>query len=124
MTRQTKSAKTSGTTGRTHPYKIKKETIIVLSGVYRPVVIPSCPNCGMDFKVSKVQIQSNQMRFKCPECGISIENTTTNRCSVCQTRCSDSETYNAHRWGGCAYAGVKYPGRERMRGCEKVEKVV
>jgi len=61
-------------------------------------------------------------RFKCLNCGQSIENTRENRCKVCHTMCADSETYNSHKWGSCPYAGSAYPVGGMMRDVEKVVK--
>jgi hypothetical protein len=83
------------------------ESIIIHSGVTRHVVVKFCPNCGKDLK--GVQCSTILTRVKCPACKVSIENSNENRCKVCFSKCSDSETYNAHVRGGCPYAGELYP---------------
>ena len=98
------------------------ENIIIKSGVFREVVVSFCPWCGLVFD-KNVQIQSTKTRFKCPGCHISIENIMQNRCRVCGTLCSDSETYNAHKYGGCPYAKTQYPGSLQFRGDNAVVKV-
>jgi len=75
----------------------------------KPVEPKFCPVCGFSF--AKVWIMKRTVnvgdepistRFKCPECGISIEDTNSNRCSDCQTMCSDIQALNIHRFGGCS----------------------
>jgi predicted RNA-binding Zn-ribbon protein involved in translation (DUF1610 family) len=90
-------------------YRIPKslQSIIINSGVTRQVIVKTCPTCGKDLK--GVQCSTILTRFKCPACGMSMENSNENRCRTCFTQCSDSETYNAHCRGGCPNAGKKYP---------------
>lgn len=87
----------------------EKQSIIIHSGQARIVVVNACSNCGYKLKINKVEIASILTRFKCPQCGQSIENSNENRCKVCHTMCSDSETYNTHKFEGCSYAGTLYP---------------
>jgi len=91
----------------------KKQSIIIHGGAMRLVVVPTCSNCGADLK--KVKMPNIDLRFRCPECNQSIENTRENRCRVCNMLCSDSETYNGHKWGGCPHAGQQYPNGARFR---------
>ena len=86
-----------------------KESIIIHGGVTRIVVVKACSNCGYKLQANKVECQSILTRFKCPQCGNSIENTNQNRCPVCYSMCADSETHNAHKWGGCPLVGLLYP---------------
>ena len=98
----------------------KTKSIIIHGGQSRPVVVKTCSNCGHD--VSKQNISTILTRFKCLNCGQSIENTRENRCKVCHTMCADSETYNSHKWAGCPYSGSAYPVGGEMRDVEKVVK--
>ena len=91
----------------------QRTSTIIHGGVSRRVVVKVCPVCGKDLK--GIECQNILTRFKCPECNVSIENTNENRCKTCYTMCSDSETYNAHKWGGCSYAGTNYPLGVEMR---------
>ena len=86
-----------------------REGIVIHSGVTRVVIVKGCSNCGYKLQANKVTCQTIFTRFKCPQCGQSIENSNQNRCSVCHMMCSDSETYNAHKYGGCGFAGRLYP---------------
>ena len=91
----------------------QRTSIIINGGVSRQVVVPCCPVCGKDLK--GVEGQSILTRFKCPDCGTSIENTRNNRCPVCDSLCASSEDLNTHLLNGCAYAGSKYPIGDEMR---------
>ena len=79
------------------------------SGVSKVVIVKGCSNCGYRLQEKKVECQTILTRFKCPQCGNSIENSNENRCKVCFMLCSDSETHNAHKWGGCPNADTLYP---------------
>ena len=102
------------TTTARHHYRKPRQSIVIHGGVSRQVVVKACPNCGQDLK--GVECPTIYTRFNCPECGISIENSNENRCRVCFSRCADSETYNAHKHGGCPYAKTLYPGSLLFRG--------
>lgn len=86
-----------------------KESIIVHGGVSRVVVVKACSRCGYRLQENKVECQTILTRFQCPQCGQSIVNSNENRCRVCFMLCSNSETYAAHKWGGCPNAGLLYP---------------
>ena len=86
-----------------------KRGIVIHGGVSRVVIVKGCSNCGYKLQANKVECQTIFTRFECPQCGQSIENTNQNRCPVCHMMCSDSETYNAHKYGGCGFAGLLYP---------------
>jgi predicted RNA-binding Zn-ribbon protein involved in translation (DUF1610 family) len=117
------AGKYKGPGARSH---VSRDEMIIKYGVTKRVIVPKCPNCGYDLQMGKVEIQTIYTRFKCPECGVSIANTKENRCRVCFLLCSDSETYNAHKWGGCPNAGTLYPfkGMLVMRDENPKEKVV
>jgi len=85
------------------------ESIIIHSGVSRVVIVKGCSNCGAKLMANKVTCQTIYTRFKCPQCGQSIENTNVNRCPVCHSMCADSETLNGYVRYGCPYAGRLYP---------------
>jgi endogenous inhibitor of DNA gyrase (YacG/DUF329 family) len=77
--------------------------------IKRKGVVPLfCPVCGKSFTklerpthtlINDVLVETT--RFNCPECGISIEDTKSNRCPDCQIMCSDIQALNIHRFGGC-----------------------
>ena len=86
-----------------------KQGIVIHSGVSKIVIVKGCSNCGYKLQANKVECQTILTRFKCPQCGNSIENSNRNRCSVCHMMCSDSETHNGHVRYGCPFAGLLYP---------------
>jgi predicted Zn-ribbon and HTH transcriptional regulator len=87
----------------------RNESLLIHCGVSRVVIVKACSHCGYRLQENKVECQTILTRFRCPQCGQSIVNSNENRCRVCFTLCADSETYNAHKWGGCPNAGTLYP---------------
>jgi predicted RNA-binding Zn-ribbon protein involved in translation (DUF1610 family) len=104
----------------------RNESLLIHGGVSRVVIVKGCSNCGYRLQEKTVECQTILTRFKCPQCGQSIVNSNENRCKVCFMLCSDSETYNAHKWGGCQNAGTLYPfkGMLAMRDENPKEKVM
>ena len=93
----------------------QRTSVVIHGGQSKVVIVHSCSNCGYKLQTNKVECATILTRFKCPECGQSIENTNENRCKVCDTMCCNSDAYNAHKWGGCPYAGTLYPYTKKLR---------
>lgn len=58
------------------------------------ILFAECPACKG--KITDTHIKKSETKFKCPQCGVFVLNTFTNRCIVCKKLFDNASTLSDH----------------------------
>ena len=111
------TCKLCGNKNRRDPKPNEKGKVVYSCEFCKTVDLAFCPVCGKLFPKGDLHSKKSIMwrlkkkgketdivseRITC-KCGISILDTMTNRCRICQTMCSDTAALQIHSYRGCSY---------------------